>query len=108
LKQKQQRQHDLSDRSSNPAKRNIQLIAQWEKAALHDRSLTARISDAISRFAGSGKFISLHAVWFTFWILVNVGSIPAITPFDRYPFTFLTMIVSLEAIFLFSFYLRPH
>jgi uncharacterized membrane protein len=102
---KQQRQHERSERNSDPAKRNIELIVQLERAALHDRSLTDRISDAITCFAGSGKFIALHAAWFTFWILTNAGSIPGITPFDRYPFTFLTMIVSLEAIFLSIFVL---
>src|SRR5262249_32859590 len=74
-------------------------------AALHQRSFTDRVSDGITRFAGSSVFIILHTVWFTVWIILNVRSIAGIQAFDPYPFTFLTMIVSLEAIFLSIFVL---
>jgi uncharacterized membrane protein len=47
----------------------------------------------------------LHVVWFTLWTTVNVGAIRGITPFDPFPFPFLTMTVSLEAIFLALFVL---
>ncbi len=47
----------------------------------------------------------LHLVWFTFWVLANTKLIPGITPFDPFPFPFLTMVVSLEAIFLSLFVL---
>jgi uncharacterized membrane protein len=83
--------------SPDPAKRNIELIARLEKAALHGRSTTARVSDVVARFAGTGTFIVIHIVWFAAWILFNT--------FDPYPFTFLTMVVSLEAIFLSIFVL---
>jgi uncharacterized membrane protein len=45
----------------------------------------------------------LHVVWFTAWIAINVS--PGIGHFDPFPFTFLTLVVSLEAIFLSSFIL---
>jgi uncharacterized membrane protein len=39
-------------------------------------------------------------VWFVVWIVINVGLVPGIEPFDPFPFGFLTMVVSLEAIAL--------
>jgi uncharacterized membrane protein len=58
------------------------------------RSLENRVADQITRFAGSMKFVYLHVIWFTAWIGLQV---------ERYPFGLLTMIVSLEAIFLSTF-----
>jgi uncharacterized membrane protein len=85
--------------------RNIRAIARLENEALHQRSMTDRISDSITRFAGSSVFILLHIIWFTIWIVLNVGRVHGIHAFDPYPFTFLTMVVSLEAIFLSIFVL---
>ncbi len=62
-----------------------------------------RAADAITGFAGSLRFVYIHSVWFGLWILVNVGLIGAGLEFDKYPFGLLTMIVSLEAIFLSTF-----
>jgi uncharacterized membrane protein len=58
------------------------------------QSLENRIADAITRFAGSMLFVYLHVVWFAAWIILGV---------EHYPFGLLTMIVSLEAIFLSTF-----
>ena len=58
------------------------------------RSLQDRIADAITGFAGSMPFVYLHIVWFTLWIALGV---------EEFPFGFLTMLVSLEAIFLSTF-----
>jgi uncharacterized membrane protein len=85
--------------------RNIRAIARLENEALHQRSLTDRISDSVTRFAGSSVFILLHIMWFTVWIILNLGRVHGIHPFDPFPFTFLTMVVSLEAIFLSIFVL---
>src|SRR5947207_9451141 len=52
--------------------RNIRAIARLENEALHQRSLTDRVSDNITRFAGSSVFIVLHIVWFTIWIILNL------------------------------------
>jgi uncharacterized membrane protein len=68
----------------------------------HARSREARVADAITRFSGSFLFIQIHIVWFAAWIVLNL--IPAIR-FDRFPFGLLTLIVSLEAIFLSTFVL---
>lgn len=68
------------------------------------RSTTVeKIADVIAAFSGSITFLVLNAVWFTAWIVWN--TIPFVPHFDPYPFGFLTMMVSLEAIFLSIFVL---
>jgi uncharacterized membrane protein len=62
-----------------------------------------RIADRITAFAGSLNFVYIHSVWFGIWILLNVGILVAALEFDKFPFGLLTMIVSLEAIFLSTF-----
>ena len=56
--------------------------------------LQSRIADRITRFAGSMIFVYVHIAWFALWIGLHV---------EKYPFGLLTMIVSLEAIFLSTF-----
>lgn len=62
-----------------------------------------RAADAVTSFAGSLKFVYIHSLWFGLWILVNIGILGASLKFDKFPFGLLTMIVSLEAIFLSTF-----
>ena len=80
----------MSSRRGNPWTHPI-LTQQAEERA---KSVQNRIADAITRFAGSMPFVYLHVVWFALWIGFRVES---------YPFGLLTMIVSLEAIFLSTF-----
>lgn len=63
-----------------------------------------RIADGIAWFSGSMPFLLINAIWFIIWIGINTfqAGVPA---FDPYPFGLLTMIVSLEAIFLSCFVL---
>jgi uncharacterized membrane protein len=63
-----------------------------------------RLGDWISRYAGSAGSIVFHLLWFTIWIVVNTGLTP-FEAFDPFPFGLLTMVVSLEAIFLSIFVL---
>ena len=63
------------------------------------RRLQNRISDRITAFAGSMPFVYLHVVWFAAWIVANV----TLWRFDPFPFGLLTLVVSLEAIFLSTF-----
>jgi len=63
-----------------------------------------RVADWISWFSGSMPFLALNTVWFGIWIVVNTVNV-GVRPFDPYPFGLLTMIVSLEAIFLSCFVL---
>ena len=62
-----------------------------------------RAADRITSFAGSLNFVYIHSVWFGIWVLLNVGILGASLEFDKFPFGLLTMIVSLEAIFLSTF-----
>jgi uncharacterized membrane protein len=62
-----------------------------------------RFADVITEFAGSMNFVYIHTGWFAVWIAVNLGALGAAVVFDGYPFGLLTMIVSLEAIFLSTF-----
>jgi uncharacterized membrane protein len=84
--------------------RNIETIAALRERGLRERSASDRIADAITAFSGRMLFIYAHVVWFGGWILVNTGRF-GIKPFDAYPYGLLTMIVSLEAIFLATFVL---
>ena len=60
-------------------------------------------ADKVTNFAGSLKFVYLHSVWFAIWVVLNIGLFGEALKFDQYPFGLLTMIVSLEAIFLSTF-----
>jgi len=67
------------------------------------RKAENRVSDKITAFAGTMRFVYIHSVWFGLWIAINLGLLGAALIFDEYPFGLLTLIVSLEAIFLSTF-----
>ncbi len=62
-----------------------------------------KATDEITSFAGSMHFVYIHAAWFGLWIAINAGLFGAALVFDKFPYGLLTMIVSLEAIFLSTF-----
>jgi CRP/FNR family transcriptional regulator, cyclic AMP receptor protein len=64
-----------------------------------------RLSDFLTRVAGDIRFVYFNFFWFLIWITLNTRIIPGLEPFDPFPFGLLTMIVSLEAIFLSLFVL---
>jgi uncharacterized membrane protein len=74
--------------------RQERLLAMQRRRRLQDR-----ISDMITDFAGSMQFVYLHVVWFAVWTIGNL----LWWRFDPFPFGLLTLIVSLEAIFLSTF-----
>jgi uncharacterized membrane protein len=78
--------------------RNANVEAEAQLSALQ------RIADWISDFSGSMPFLILNGLWFLVWIAINTLPL-GIAAFDPYPFGLLTMIVSLEAIFLSCFVL---
>ena len=82
---------------------NVETVTRLEEAAREKRTPTDRLAEKIAKFCGSMTFVWIHAVWFGGWILLNL--IPGIRHIDPFPFTFLTLIVSLEAIFLSTFIL---
>jgi len=89
---------------SNVVERNIRTILQLRREANRKRSLQDRSADAITTFSGRMIFVYVHIIWFSAWILLNTGRF-GVPPFDPFPYGLLTMIVSLEAIFLSTFVL---
>jgi uncharacterized membrane protein len=83
--------------------RNVQTIVQLEAAAKTNRAKSDQIADVIANFCGSIPFVWAHVIWFAGWTIINIA--PGIRHFDPFPFNFLTLIVSLEAIFLSTFIL---
>jgi uncharacterized membrane protein len=84
--------------------RYIRTIINLRLKAARERTLQDRIADAITGFSGRMLFVYAHIAWFTLWLLLNTGRL-GIRPFDPFPYGLLTMIVSLEAIFLSTFVL---
>jgi uncharacterized membrane protein len=68
--------------------------AQVKQAEERAKNTQNKMADAITRFSGSMTFVYIHIIWFATWIGFGV---------EKYPFGLLTMIVSLEAIFLSTF-----
>jgi len=98
-----------SNDKDNPAlskviEKNIRTIIHLRTKAAHERSLQSQIADTITAFSGRMIFAYVHILWFVGWILLNTGRF-GVRAFDPFPYGLLTMIVSLEAIFLSTFVL---
>ena len=76
--------------------RNIRALEERRRREEQEASREERLAELITRFTGSMPFVYLHVLWFALWILVGV---------EPFPFGLLTMLVSLEAIFLSAFVL---
>ncbi len=83
---------------------NIKSVSAQRDRIAARRSVQDKISDAITDFSGHMSFVYLHVLWFAGWIAWNLGAF-GVKPFDPFPFGLLTLIVSLEAIFLSTFVL---
>jgi uncharacterized membrane protein len=88
----------------NPAlnkviERNIRTIIRLRLKAAGERTVHDRIADTVTSFSGRMGFVYAHIVWFGLWIVLNTGCV-GVQTFDPFPYGLLTMIVSLEAIFL--------
>lgn len=85
-------------------KENISRIARMESEFLEKRTPADRITDTIADFVGSIRFVMIHLILLTVWVLVNSRFSP-IYHFDPYPFILLGQIVSVEAVLLSTFVL---
>ena len=85
-------------------RRNVETIVRLEESTKADCSIVDRIADAITKFCGSMSFVVFHVVWFGIWIAGNTA-LPPDRRWDPFPFALLTLVVSLEAIFLSTFIL---
>lgn len=98
-------EHAPSRSSAEHIQRRRRVIKSYELEARQARSNIDKFADGITHFFGSVPCIFLHALTFSTWIFINVGAVPGVVPFDPFPFSFLTLVVSLEAIFLSTFVL---
>jgi uncharacterized membrane protein len=85
--------------------RNIEALLKVREELELRRAPGERVADAIGNFTGSLPFVYLHAAFFGLWILVNTRVLPIVPQFDPFPFVFLALIASVEAIFLTTFVL---
>ena len=103
LTEEQQASYRRPRTAADVTRENIRAMRKLEELAVAKRTVADRIAEFVARFCGSITFVWIHAVLFAVWIGWNV--LPHLPHFDPYPFTFLTLCVSLEAIFLSSFIL---
>ena len=91
----------MSDQAAkNPTQFNIAAIARLEEEALNRRTRTERDSDAIVKFIGSVKFLVLHGILVSVWVILNLNLLPRVKPFDPFPFGILALVVASESVFL--------
>ena|ERR1700674_558326 len=81
---------------------NVADVVELDERHRSALGLSDDIANLITAFSGIMLYVGIHVVWFAAWIVLNLGFVNA---FDPFPFSLLTMIVSLEAIFLASFVL---
>ncbi len=84
--------------------RNIYALVSHRREAERSSRWTEKLAGAITRFTGSMTFVLLHLVGYTLWIVINLGVVPGVPPFDP-TFVVLAMEASVEAIFLSTFIL---
>jgi uncharacterized membrane protein len=84
--------------------RNIANLSRLRQQTAQRRTLQEHLADTITSVSGRMLFVYLHILWFGGWIVINAGW-QWFSAFDPFPYGLLTMIVSLEAIFLSTFVL---
>lgn len=86
-------------------KKSRRAIRSLKANADAKRTPSEKLADWMTETFGSITFLLVNTIVFVWWLIVNIPIIPAIQPFDPYPFSLLTTIVSLEAIILAVFVL---
>ena len=92
------------DSLNSSLRRNIDALRRRREVEEANAALDERLASAISRFAGSMRFVYVHAAVYGFWIVANLGWVPGVAPWDP-TFVVLAMVASVEAIFLSTFIL---
>src|SRR5687768_7265959 len=100
---------DLTGGDDRPDRRRRRVVVNRAFGAIKaqhraERTLMETLAEGLNSAASSTPFLVTHALWFAGWILWNTGVL-GLEPFDPFPFGLLTMVVSLEAIFLTIFVL---
>src|SRR5687767_15503523 len=91
-------------RLAGVVERNINTLLEIRDEMERRKSVQDRIADWVTWFCGSMPFVYIHLVLYGIWLAINLGITP-IKPFDPFPFSLLTMIMSVEAILLATFVL---
>ncbi len=81
------------------------LVESLKAKLSRERTPVERFADRATHTFGNMRFAIANFLWFSIWIFINAKIIPGLKPFDPFPFSLLTMTVSLEAIFLTVFVL---
>ena len=97
-------QPDNTQPTSPLIERNVRALVEHAAEAERENTTGDRIAVAVSRFAGSMRFIYLHIAAVGLWVAINRGWLPGIRPFDK-SFDILGTVASCEAIFLATFVL---
>lgn len=96
--------NERNSRLAGVVGKNISEIVRMRVDEERSKGFQERLADILTLFSGSMVFVYVHAIWFGVWIVFNMGWLGG-KPFDPFPFSLLTLIVSLEAIFLSTFVL---
>src|SRR3954468_15557990 len=95
----------MPDNSLNSSlRRNIDALRRRREEEEANARFDERLGSAITRFAGSMRFVYAHALVYGVWIAANLGWVPLVRPWDP-SFVVLAMVASVEAIFLSTFIL---
>jgi uncharacterized membrane protein len=84
--------------------RNIRALQRRRPSEEQEATVEERVAERITRFTGSMRFVYLHVAVFGFWVVANLGGVPAVPAWDP-SFVVLAMVASVEAIFLSTFVL---
>ena len=87
------------------AAENIEAILELERADHNDLPRLHRISHRVGWFVGTIYFVLFQCLAVLAWIVLNAGPVRLAHPFDPYPFSLLSMVLSMEAVLLTSFVL---
>lgn len=95
----------FGENEESKTKQRKKIFQSIKAKADSERTATERIADWMTLHFGSMTFLLINVILFTLWILINTNQIEFLSPFDPFPFSLLTTIVSLEAIILAVFVL---
>ena len=93
-------QFDKSNGSGKQLPRSRVVVRSLKAEADQKRTAAERFADWLTDYFGTVAFLAINALWFGVWMVINLGWVPGVKPFDPFPFGLLTMVVSLEAIIL--------
>lgn len=96
---------DVRASPAEVAQQNIRTVAELQRRIEEKRTLGERVSGRLVRALGSMPFVLLQAALLLGWLMVNLGWVPGVRPFDPFPFGILTLVVTAEGVFLAIFIL---